>query len=111
MAKLDRSKENALLAALGSPVRRQLLRRMRDGKAVSPAELAKEFKLPLSTIAYHVKVLAHCGAVTLVRVKPAQGSLRHFYRSSLKPPWAQQIIDLEPWDEGASGEISDNPSA
>lgn len=111
MAKLNRSKENALLAALGNPLRRQLLRRMRNGEAVSPGELAKEFKLPLSTVGYHVKVLAHCGAITLIRVKPAHGSLMHFYRSSLKPPWARQIIDLEPWDEGPSGEIPSSPSA
>ena len=60
-------------------------------------------------MAYHVRVLAGCGAVTLVRVKPVRGSIKHFYRSSLEPPWAQQIIDLEPWDGSRPGEIPDSP--
>ncbi|MBK5219229.1 MAG: helix-turn-helix transcriptional regulator [Thermoleophilia bacterium] len=110
MAKLNRSDENGLLAALGHPLRRRILRRMRDVKMISPRRLAKEFELPLSNTAYHVRVLAECGAVTLVCTKPVRGSIQHYYRSSVKPPWAQQIIDLEPWDESRSGETPDEPA-
>jgi DNA-binding transcriptional ArsR family regulator len=109
MARGNRTKENELLAALGNPLRRQILRRMRDEEAISPLDLAREFDLPISTVAYHVRVLASCGAVTLVRVKPVRGAIKHFYRSSVEPPWAQQIIDLEPWDGSRSGEIPDGP--
>jgi len=109
MARLHRSKENALLAALGNPVRRQILRRLRDEEMVSARQLAVESTRSLSTMAYHLRVLADCGAVTLARVQPSRGSLQHFYRSSLEPPWARQIIDLEPWDGNPTGETPDPP--
>jgi len=109
MARRNRTDENALLSALGSPLRRRVLRRMRDVEMISPRELALEFELPLSTMAYHVRVLAGCGAITLVRVKPVRGAIKHYYRSSLEPPWARQIIDLEPWDGTRPGEIPDSP--
>lgn len=109
MAKVDRTNENDLLAALGNPLRRQVLRRMRDEEMISPLQLAKDFDMALSTISYHVRVLAQCGAITLVRVKPVRGAIKHFYRSSVEPPWARQIIDLEPWDDSRSGEIRDSP--
>jgi DNA-binding transcriptional ArsR family regulator len=109
MANLDRSKGNALLAALGSPLRRRILRRMRDEEMISPRQLAQEFELPLSSVAYHVRVLAESGAITLVRVKPVRGAIKHYYRSSVKPAWAQQIIALEPWDESQPGESSGGP--
>lgn len=109
MAGVNRTNENDLLTALGNPLRRQILRRMRDIDAISPLQLAREFELPVSNMAYHVRVLANCGAITLVRVKPVRGAVKHFYRSSVEPPWAQQIIDLEPWDGSRSGEIPDGP--
>ncbi|MDX6624716.1 MAG: Helix-turn-helix domain [Solirubrobacterales bacterium] len=88
--------ENALLAALGNPLRRRILRRMRDEEMISPRQLASEFGLPLSNLAYHVRVLARCEAITLVKVKPVRGAVKHFYRSTVEPPWARQIVDLEP---------------
>ncbi len=109
MAQGNSTNENELLAALSNPTRRQILRRMRDSEMVSPRQLAQEFDLPLSNMAYHVRVLAGCGAITLARVKPVRGAIMHFYRSSLKQPWAQQIIDLEPWDGSRSGEIPKGP--
>lgn len=109
MARRKRTDENVLLTALNSQLRRQILRRMRDEDMISPRELAQEFGMPLSTMAYHVRVLADCGAVTLVRVKPVRGAIKHYYRSSLEPPWARQIIDLEPWDGSRPGEIPGGP--
>lgn len=109
MGRGNRTNENGLLAALGNPLRRQILRRMRDEDEVSPLQLAREFDRPLSTIAYHVRVLAGCGALTLVRVKSVRGATKHYYRSSVEPPWARQIIDLEPWDGSRSGEIPGGP--
>lgn len=109
MAKRNRSDENDLLAALGNPLRRQILRRMRDVEMISPLELSKELDRPVSNVAYHVRVLADCGAITLVRVKPVRGAIKHFYRSSVEQPWAQQIIALEPRDGESSGEIQERP--
>ena len=111
MAGLDRTDENRLLAALGNPLRRQILRRLRDGEALSPRQLSVEFGVPISSIAYHVRGLAACGAGTLVGVKAVRGAVQHFYRSTLEPPWARQIIDLEPWDGTAPGETPNGPAS
>lgn len=110
MTELDRAEENRLLVALSHPLRRRILRRMRGEEMISPRRLAREFELPVSNLAYHVRVLADCGAVTLVRVKPVRGAIKHYYRSSLKPAWAQQIIDLETSPERESGETPDEPA-
>ena len=109
MARENRGDENDLLAALNNPLRRQILRRMRDVETISPRELSVELDRPVSNVAYHVRVLADCGAVTLAGVKPVRGAIQHFYRSSVKQPWAQQIIALEPWDGKRSGETRERP--
>jgi DNA-binding transcriptional ArsR family regulator len=100
-----RDSHNALLAVLGNPLRRRILRRMRDEEMISPRQMANEFCLPISTVAYHVRVLAEVGAVALVEVEPVRGAIKHFYRSSVEEPWARQIIDLEPMEGSAA-----NPS-
>lgn len=93
------SEEARLLAALNNPLRRRILRRMRGEEMISPRRMATEFGLPVSNVAYHVRVLVGCGAVTLVREKPVRGAIKHYYRSSVKPAWAQHIIDLESSEE------------
>ncbi len=94
-----KSEETKLLAALSHPLRRRILRRMRGEEMISPRRMATEFGLPVSNVAYHVRVLVGCGAVTLVREKPVRGAIKHYYRSSVKPAWAQHIIDLESSEE------------
>lgn len=95
--------ENALLTALNNPLRRRILRRMRDEEMISPQQLATEFDLAVSNVAYHVRVLAKCEAITLVKVKPVRGAVKHFYRSTVEAPWARQVIDLEPIPPRAGG--------
>jgi len=109
MAKLNRSDDNDLLMALRHPLRRRILREMTGEKAVSPRQLSTGLNKPLSNISYHVRVLAECGAVTLVRTEPVRGSMQHFYRSVVEAPWAREIlgIDADPPaakdDEGRPG--------
>lgn len=95
----DRSQDTQLLSALSHPLRRRILCRMRGEDMISPRRIAADFEVPISNLAYHVRVLADCGAITLVRVKPVRGAIKHYYRSSLKPAWAQQIVDLEDSDD------------
>lgn len=105
MAPLDRRKEEKLLIALGHPLRRRILRAMADGKPVSPRELSGALGEPLSNVSYHVRVLVHSEAVTLVGTKPARGSIQHFYRSNVQAPWAQEVLALgeaNPEDAGES---------
>jgi len=107
MTNLDRSDDNDLLVALRHPVRRQILREMADGQAVSPRELSERLDLPLSNVSYHVRVLADCATVSLIHTQPVRGSMQHFYRSALDAPWARQILGLG--DPEGSGESPGDP--
>ncbi|MGN6557073.1 MAG: helix-turn-helix domain-containing protein [Solirubrobacterales bacterium] len=104
MAPIDRPDDNDLLVALRHPLRRRILREMADGKKRSPRELAAVLRAPLSNVSYHVRVLAERSAVTLVETQPRSGSVQHFYRSTVKVPWARQILGLGQKDCGGTGE-------
>ncbi len=102
----DRSDDHDLLIALRHPLRRRILREMADGKAISPRELSNELQEPLSNLSYHVRVLARRGAVTLVKTKPARGSVQHFYRSTVEAPWARQVLEQGESEASDAGESS-----
>jgi DNA-binding transcriptional ArsR family regulator len=108
MTNLNRSDDNNLLMALRHPLRRQLLRRMIGEKAISPRELATELDQPLSRVAYHVRVLADNGAVTLVKTRPVRGSMQHFYRAAVEAAWAHDVLGLEENGDG-TGESPGRP--
>lgn len=93
MAKTDESETTDLLIALSHPLRRQVLRKLSDGKPHSPSRLAKGLDAPLPTLSYHVRVLADRGAVRLVRTAPARGSTQHFYRSTVEAEWARSVLE------------------
>lgn len=101
----NRSDGNKLLAALRHPLRRQILREMTPREPISPRELATIFDLPLSNVSYHVRVLADCGAVKLVKTTPVRGSMQHFYRATVEADWARQVLELDEGDR--PGESSD----
>jgi len=92
----DDSEASNLLAALGHEQRRQILRVMADGKAISPKEVGKKLSQPLSHVSYHIRVLAACGAIKLVRTKEVRGSTQHFYCLALEAEWARQALGLQP---------------
>jgi DNA-binding transcriptional ArsR family regulator len=104
MALSDRSQDEALLAALRHPLRRRILRAMADGEPTSPRELSTALNHSLANVSYHVRVLAHLSAVTLVETKPARGSEQHFYRSTVTAPWARTILGRGETDGAAGGE-------
>jgi DNA-binding transcriptional ArsR family regulator len=119
MTNLDRSDDNNLLVALRHPLRRQILREMPSEEAVSPRELSTALDQPLSNVSYHVRVLAECAAVTLVRTKPVRGSMQHFYRATVEEPWARRVLGLDGDDgggrkgggKGGAGESPDDSAA
>jgi DNA-binding transcriptional ArsR family regulator len=107
MAGLNPSSDNDLLVALRHPLRRQILREIGEEEEISPREISERLDEPLSNVSYHVRVLADCAAVTLVRTRPVRGSMQHFYRGEIDAPWARQVLGLgdgEKSDE--SGESS-----
>jgi DNA-binding transcriptional ArsR family regulator len=104
MTGLNRSEDNNLLAALGHPLRRQILRLMASEEAISPRQLSVLLELPLSNVSYHVRVLSDCDAVALVRTVPVRGSMQHFYRSAIEAPWALEILGLDQAGDPDKGE-------
>jgi DNA-binding transcriptional ArsR family regulator len=81
-----------LLHALRHPLRRRILHTLSKGEPRSPRQLAELLDQPLSNLSYHVRVLADCGAVKLVRTRQVRGSTQHFYRTSIKADWAQSML-------------------
>lgn len=93
MATGGSDKANDLFTALGHPLRRRILRQMIGKKReTSPRELAIRLDEPLSALSYHVRVLAECGAIKLVRTKQIRGSTQHFYRPAIKAQWARTAL-------------------
>jgi DNA-binding transcriptional ArsR family regulator len=93
MASANSPTEDDLFTALGHPLRRRILRKMIGGSAeISPLELAAKLDEPLSALSYHVRVLAECGAIRLVRTRQIRGSTQHFYRSAVRAQWARTAL-------------------
>lgn len=96
-AKRDLCPEEALLACLQHPLRRALLKLyVEAGAARSPKELTLPTKRHISTVGYHVRVLAEQGAVELVAEEPRRGSVEHFYEPTA-------LVDEVPWGRAALG--------
>ena len=106
MTSFNRSDDNDLLVALRHPLRRDILRRMADEEAISPREIAAALDQPLSNVSYHVRVLAECTAITLVKTKPVRGSMQHFYCTAIESPWAWQVLGIGDPKGGPTGESS-----
>ena len=86
-------KGSDLFTALAHPLRRQILREMLSGGGqTSPRDLAAGLDEPLSALSYHVRVLAECGAIKLVRTKQIRGSTQHFYRPTIRAQWARVAL-------------------
>jgi hypothetical protein len=51
---------------------------------------------PLVSVSYHVRVLAECEAITLVRTQPVRGSMQHFYRFAIEAEWVHGALGLSP---------------
>ena len=93
-----RPDNHTLLNALNHPLRRQILRAMPDGNATSPRELADRLEAPLGNLAYHVRVLADCGALELVDERRVRGTTQHFYRSKVTAGWAHSLLQDAAWE-------------
>jgi len=94
---VGRDPEQALLACLRHPLRKQLLRLyVEEDGMLSPKELSVFTKRHVSNVGYHVRVLAEYGAVELVETRPRRGSVEHFYRTA-------SLVDDVPWGRAALG--------
>jgi DNA-binding transcriptional ArsR family regulator len=69
-----------LAAALDHPLRVAIvLTLVRQGGDVSPTRLAEVLEVPLGNVAYHVRVLAKRGVLTLTRQLSVRSALQRYY--------------------------------
>jgi DNA-binding transcriptional ArsR family regulator len=92
----DKPDAGQLLTALGHPMRREILQVMASEEAISPREIKDRLNQPLSAASYHVRVLAECNAIALVRTEAVRGSMKHFYRFNIDVAWALHVLGLDP---------------
>lgn len=91
------SGEDALMFLLQHPLRKRLLRLYIEAQEKrSPKELAAPTDEHISSVSYHVRVLAEHGAVVLVAEEPRRGTVEHFYE-------ATPLVDEVPWARTALG--------
>jgi hypothetical protein len=67
-----------LVRALAHPMRVRILEAL-QGRAASPAELAREFCESLGVVSYHANTLLDVDCIEQVRARPKRGTLEHFY--------------------------------
>ena len=105
----DHTDDNELLIALRHPLRRQILRTMATQDPISPRQISDELREPLSNVSYHVRVLADCGAVSLVDTTPVRGSMQHFYSPTIDEPWALAVLGFSENGEPKEGGENEEP--
>ena len=54
-------------------------------RVASPAEMARELKLEVTKVGYHVTALAEAGLIEEVGQRPVRGAVEHFYRAVARP--------------------------
>jgi predicted transcriptional regulator len=72
------------------PLRRGILRLMRDGSELSVEEIAAELDEPPARVDAHVHVLVRCGAL---KIEPRTKPNRPRYRWSPEAGWARKLLD------------------
>jgi DNA-binding transcriptional ArsR family regulator len=83
-----------LIAAIAHPVRRCVLHVLHNSReSRSPASIAREFDLPLGTVAYHANVLARLGALKLAGERQARDAVEHFYDSTIEDPTIESLLE------------------
>lgn len=79
-----RSPDATLGAAVAHPLRCRCLTILAD-RVASPAEIARELRLEVSNVGYHVGALVDAGMIEEVGQRPVRGAVEHFYRAVVRP--------------------------
>ena len=86
----------ALISGLNHPVRRQILRLLREpGNEASPSDMRKSMSVGLSTLSFHAQVLSELGVTYGTRTQQVRGAVEHFYASSVAGNELVEAILLE----------------
>lgn len=72
--------DREFVRVIAHPLRIELLD-MLGAETASPIGLAERVGMPLSNVAYHVRVLFECSALDLIKERQRRGATEHFYRA------------------------------
>lgn len=73
----------ALIYALNHPVRRQILRLLREPGEASPSEMHQSIGVGLPALSFHAQVLNELGVIHGTRTQQVRGTVEHFYASDV----------------------------
>lgn len=82
--------------ALSSSVRRQLIELYAKNQPLNPKAASDLLRIRLSTVSYHVRVLADCQFLTVERKEPVRGTERTFYRLNEEVLALKSVQELLP---------------
>lgn len=82
MAMSKQERNDAVINALGHPIRRQILRMLDENTngGISPKVVSDETGEALGTVSYHFRVLAEATVVKLTKEARRRGAIEHFYK-------------------------------
>jgi DNA-binding transcriptional ArsR family regulator len=80
------------IRAVSHPARVRVLA-MLDEQTLSPVIIADKLGVPVSRVAYHVRVLHQLGLIELVRTRPRRGATEHYYKTTQRPTFTDQAWD------------------
>jgi DNA-binding transcriptional ArsR family regulator len=83
------------IMALNHPLRRQILRAVRQGEVASATALCQRFEMPRSNVSYHVKVLVDLNVLRLVRTRKVRGAKELFYSVAFdgQAEWVRAVLE------------------
>jgi len=78
------SPQEALVKALNHPIRLKSLAILTE-RVASPKEISDQIEVPVTNVAYHVRVLDELGLIEIREEESVRGSVEHFY-AAVEPP-------------------------
>ena len=80
------------IRAISHPARIRILS-MLDEEAASPAVLGGKLGVPVSRVAYHVRLLHELGLIELVSTRQRRGAIEHYYKTTQHPRFTDEAWD------------------
>lgn len=87
--------DSRLAKAIGHPLRVEIMVEV-DRAPMSPNEFADRTGAPLSTAAYHFRVLAECECLTMIDEIQRRGATEHFYEATTRALFSAESFSQLP---------------
>lgn len=95
LAKAEETTSEKRLRAMTHPLRRLILRVIRDRKVpTAPVEVANELGVELQKVAYHIRELVRYDCVEKVHSEPVRGAVKNYYVAT-----SQHVIETHEWNQ------------